>query len=165
MTDIALVRVDSRLVHGQVTTGYLRTTRADHILVIDDKVKADPFLTQINQMATTVPCEVMSVDEAVAEWKKDQLANRGILLIIFQYIGPACRAYTEGFNFPLLQLGNISGGPGRKNIVGPITLIEDEAHMLNELYKQGMGIEFRANLDNPAVPWQPTISKAFPSVK
>ncbi len=165
MATISLVRVDSRLVHGQVVTGWIRITRADRIIVIDDKVRADPFLTQINQMATPIPCEVMSVDEAVAAWKENQFGNRGNLLVLFQYVGPACEAYEKGFKFPLLQLGNVSGGPGRKNIVGPITLTEEEAQMLNRYYKEGMDIEFCPHMENKRTPWQPTIGKAYPSVK
>ena len=164
MATISLVRVDSSLVHGQVVTGWIMITHVDRVIVIDDQTRADPFLTQINQLASPIPCEVMSVDEAVSAWKENRFGNRGNLLVLFQYIRTACAAYKAGIRFPLLQLGNIGGGSGRKTIVESIALTEEEAHLLNGCYKEGMKIEFCPHAENKRIPWQPTISQVYPSV-
>jgi len=38
---LVLVRVDDRLIHGQVLVGWGRFLSADHIIVADDKVAND----------------------------------------------------------------------------------------------------------------------------
>lgn len=51
MPDIRLVRVDFRLMHGQVVTAWLKQVSANAILIVDDQLAADKFLAQVFLMA------------------------------------------------------------------------------------------------------------------
>ncbi len=48
---VDLVRIDDRLVHGQVMAAWARALRTTHILVADDDSAADDFSRQIMQLA------------------------------------------------------------------------------------------------------------------
>ena len=48
---IRLVRVDDRLIHGQVVAVWLRSVGADRIVIVDDRVAADPFLVEVLTLA------------------------------------------------------------------------------------------------------------------
>ena len=174
MAQLAVVRVDSRLLSsrldrelssgsGQLAKGWIKVTNADHIMIIDDTIKGDAFMMQMNQHASPVPCIFKGVEEAAQSWKENQFGEEGRFIVLFQDVEPACRAYKAGFEFPLLQLGNIHSGPGRKVLESRLALSEVDAHMLNDLVKQGLVVEFRAALEKEMTPWQPTISKFFPS--
>ena len=39
--DVRLLRIDSRLLHGQVTTNWAKVTKVNRILVVSDKVARD----------------------------------------------------------------------------------------------------------------------------
>lgn len=43
MPDIRLVRVDFRLMHGQVVTAWLKQVSANAILIVDDQLAADKW--------------------------------------------------------------------------------------------------------------------------
>ncbi len=51
MTEIKLIRIDFRLMHGQVVTNWIKQVSADSILIVDDKLAADKFLAQVFLMA------------------------------------------------------------------------------------------------------------------
>lgn len=47
MAKIGLVRIDSRLIHGQVCTQWLYRTKSKKVYIIDDQSAKDPFLSAI----------------------------------------------------------------------------------------------------------------------
>ena len=72
MPDIRLVRVDFRLMHGQVVTAWLKQVSANAILIVDDQLAADKFLAQVFLMAKPqgVKVAIRSVEKAVAAFQK-----------------------------------------------------------------------------------------------
>ena len=43
--EIGLIRVDSRLIHGQVITKWLNYSKANVIVVVDDELSKDSFMS------------------------------------------------------------------------------------------------------------------------
>ena len=68
--NIALVRVDSRLVHGQILEAWVPFVKAKCIIVVDDKVAADSFFETVIRMAVPSEIEVIisSVDDFVQNY-------------------------------------------------------------------------------------------------
>ena len=60
---LKLVRVDDRLIHGQVVAIWLKALGAKRIVIVDDKTAADEFLREILMLAAPpgVPVEVHDV--------------------------------------------------------------------------------------------------------
>ena len=48
---LKLVRIDDRLIHGQVVAVWLRTVGADRIVIVDDKTAKDDFLRDLMILA------------------------------------------------------------------------------------------------------------------
>ncbi len=48
---IALLRVDDRLVHGQVVEGWVPSLKVDLIIVVSDAAVADPIQSALMKMA------------------------------------------------------------------------------------------------------------------
>lgn len=44
---ISFVRIDDRVIHGQLVTRWARELPCDGIVAIDDEVAADPLLSQV----------------------------------------------------------------------------------------------------------------------
>ena len=69
---IVLVRIDDRLIHGQVMTSWLNYTGANKIMIIDDEVANDPFMKSV--LKTCVPANVklatFTVEKAAVRLKK-----------------------------------------------------------------------------------------------
>ena len=65
------VRVDDRLIHGQVTVGWRQYLRCDEIWVVDDLAREDPYVQDALRLAAPegVEVRVYGVEEAGAlEW-------------------------------------------------------------------------------------------------
>ena len=67
MKNIRLIRVDDRLIHGQVVTSWITQTGSKKIMIIDDELYENEFLKDVFAAAAPrgIPVEVMNVDHAV----------------------------------------------------------------------------------------------------
>jgi len=165
MANLALVRIDSRLIHGQVVTQWIKKAVVNRILIIDDQIVSDPFMAQIFTMAAPpgVKLDLMTKKAAAEEWQKNQF-GQGNLMVMFKSVPIAHESYTLGFKYPKLQLGGLGGAPGRVAVVGPITLDETDAKMLHELEQDGCDIVFQITPSTPEIGWKSVKGKYFPSL-
>lgn len=81
---IQLVRVDFRLVHGQVVTKWIHTIKADTILVVNDKLANDPFMLSVYQMSAPMgtKVDVIKVDDFIAHWKENKYEDVNCMVLI-----------------------------------------------------------------------------------
>ena len=57
------MRIDARLIHGQVMTAWMKTLPATQIIVIDDKVAKDDFMLFVLQNAAPSGLKVIALTE------------------------------------------------------------------------------------------------------
>ncbi len=166
MAQLALVRIDARLIHGQVVTQWIKRTAAKLIIIVDNQIATDPFMAQIFTMAAPpgTKLENMTTDQAAASWKKDQFGNVGPVLVLMRNVPMMFEAFMKGFDFKELLVGGIGGAPGRINVHGPITLSEDDAKMLKQLDEKGVEIAFQSTLDEARGNWKNIKAKYYPNV-
>jgi mannose/fructose/N-acetylgalactosamine-specific phosphotransferase system component IIB len=115
--DIALVRVDNRLIHGQILEAWVPFIDATCIVVVDDEVAGDFFRETIIRMA--VPRDVEVIICGVEEFVRDYLHNAGQgkkTIVLFGNIPEAVRAYHLGFRFEKLNLGNVHNAQCGENM-------------------------------------------------
>lgn len=139
MAEIRLVRIDFRLIHGQVITKWFGSTRASEITIIDDELSKDSFMASIYEMSAPpgAKVNVYSVEEAVRRWKENQLGS-GKHLILFKNVEQTYKAFKLGFPFKEIQIGGLGSAPGRKVVFGPITMDDEDAKMLKEISDTGI---------------------------
>ena len=118
---IVLVRIDDRLIHGQVMTSWLNYTGANKIMIIDDGVAADPFMKSV--LKTCVPANVK--------------------LATFNVERAATRLMKEGFVFSEINIGGMGVSGDRKKFFRNISASEEEKQMLKELSDAGSHITVR----------------------
>ncbi len=166
MAKIGLVRIDSRLIHGQVCTQWLYRTKSKKVYIIDDQSAKDPFLSQLFSMACPVGVELetISCEEAGRRWQANQLGEIEPIFILFKDVPNAYRAYMAGFKYPELQVGGIGGGFGRKIVMGPISFDDEDARMMNEMAKAGLKAYFQPVPDDKEVSWQDVKAKHYPNL-
>ena len=166
MGQLALVRIDARLIHGQVCTQWLYRTGAKKIYIIDDTIAKDEFLASIFYIATPVgtELEVITTEDAGKRWQEDELGSVQPIFILFKTMKMAYLAYKAGFRYPALQVGSIGGGPGRKNVLGPISFSEEDARMFDEMVKDGLDGYFQPVPDDRKTPWAEVKAKHYPEM-
>lgn len=166
MATIPLLRVDNRLIHGQVTAFWVRSLSCSRAVIIDDTVSGDKFLRKILMMAMPVSTKlsIYTSEEAVREWNENKFGD-GKVMVIFKDIAGAHKAYEAGFHYSSLQIGGSTHKTGQKQVLGPIYMGEDEAKLLNDLEDQGVGITFQVLSEQKPTPWESIRKKSFSGLK
>ena len=140
---IALARVDDRLVHGQVTAGWVPHVHATVVVVANDRIAGDPLLADIVKTAASgVPIEVLTVTEAARRcaggaWERDAA------LLLFESLQDACRALDAGLPVAQLNIGGLRHETGRLCLCDGVTLDGEDCALLRELARRGVGIDVR----------------------
>jgi mannose/fructose/N-acetylgalactosamine-specific phosphotransferase system component IIB len=142
--DIALVRVDNRLVHGQILEAWVPFLRASCIVVVDDQVASDFFRETVIRMA--VPSGVKVVITNVAEFAETCPFSRGRglkTIVLFSKISDAWSAHCHGFRFDLLNIGNIYNEECKLCCTPAVLLSDADIRDINHLRDVGVNIELR----------------------
>ena len=140
---IVLVRIDDRLIHGQVMTSWLNYTSANKIMIIDDEVAKDPFMKSV--LKTCVPANVklatFTVEKAAARLKKGFAGDKCIILA--KYPKTLYRLKEEGVIFDHINIGGMGVSGDRTKFFRNISASEKEKRMLKELAEAGSKIGVR----------------------
>jgi len=143
MEGIVLVRIDDRLIHGQVMTSWLNYTSANKIMIIDDGVAGDPFMKSV--LKTCVPANVkiaaFTVERAVPRLQKGFAGDHCIILV--KYPETLHRLMKAGIVFDEINIGGMGVSGTRKKFFRNISASEEEKTMLRELAGAGSKISVR----------------------
>jgi len=141
-----LVRVDDRLLHGQVVFGWGGALRPGAYLIVDDRVAADAWERGLFEAAAPAGCrvEVRATEEFASGWQAWPEARRTIVLI--GELAGLSRLCRGGFR-PVggIALGGLHARPGTVEVLRYLHLtlpeIADLIGLLDagcELYAQDL---------------------------
>jgi D-glucosaminate PTS system EIIB component len=151
---ISLVRVDDRLIHGQVVTIWLRALGARRILIIDDRTAHDAFLREVISLAAPpgVPVEVLGLSEGAGRLRAAAGDSEPVLVLLRSPL-TALRLREAGIEFPLLNVGGIGAGPGRRTLYRNISASAEELEAMRQLERAGTRVELRIVESDRPVPF------------
>ena len=138
------MRVDNRLVHGQILEAWVPFLKASCIVVADDQVASDFFRETVIRMA--VPSEVRVVISGVAEFAENNVFQRGCgpsTIVLFSTVSDASTAYRLGFRFDKLNIGNIYHEECRLCCTQSVQFNDGDIRDITGLRNAGVQIEFR----------------------
>jgi PTS system mannose-specific IIB component len=143
---IALVRVDNRLVHGQVVEAWVPRLGIRRILVADDEAARTPLARAALTLALPddLPAEVVPVE--AADWAAAAAAPEPVL-VLFREVADLRRAAGRGLTpaiAPRVNLGNVHFAPGRRAVTPAVFLREEELAAARDLAAMGFAVEARA---------------------
>jgi PTS system mannose-specific IIB component len=142
--DIALVRVDNRLIHGQILEAWVPFTKSSTIIVVDDHVASDFFRETVIKMA--VPREVEVIISNVEDFANHFKFRRGKgrkTIVLFSAIADALRAFQGGFAFDRLNIGNVYCEECLKQCSPSVMLGEEDVKAIRTLIDNGVNVDVR----------------------
>lgn len=106
--NVVFLRVDGRMIHGQVATAWTRLLLIDSILVINDEIAEDEMQKVLLELAVPggVDLYVASVDEAY-KLLTDQKLMGSKSMIVFRRLQDAVRLYNKGYEYTDLNIGGM----------------------------------------------------------
>lgn len=141
---ITLVRVDHRLLHGQVAFSWTQYVGADCILIANDSVPNDELRKTTIKLAKppSVKLVIKNITDSI-EAIKSGVTDKYTLFIVVESVEDAWRLAREIPEIKSINLGGIKAKEGSQNISKAVNLLPDEIARLNELVGQGVEIEIR----------------------
>jgi mannose/fructose/N-acetylgalactosamine-specific phosphotransferase system component IIB len=139
---ISFVRIDNRLVHGQVIEGWLPHLKVRRVLVLDREAAQSP-LTRAS-MGLAVP-EAVALQISPDDSELQKAADDAVpTLVLFRDVAGAFQAVRHGIRVARLNLGNIHFKSGRHAITASVFLDGEELHELEQLAREGVEIQAQA---------------------
>lgn len=139
MRDIRILRIDERLIHGQVVTAWLQSTRCDTIVVADNKAATDTLMQTLFKMAIpkNINLKVLGIKDAVKYINGD--GTEKVMLIVGS-LESVSMLMEEGLEIKEINVGNINQHPSKKKYFKSIWLDENDIGHIDKLKKKGVDI-------------------------
>lgn len=108
------MRIDNRLIHGQVTVAWVGRIGANHLIVANDDVAADEFQRiLLPQAARGVTTSVLSIADTLAYVASDAAAAETIM-VLAKFPSDALALVEGGMAVEEVNVGNQAPKPGSK---------------------------------------------------
>jgi PTS system mannose-specific IIB component len=147
---IALLRVDDRLVHGQVVEGWLPSLKADLVVVVSDAAAADEVQSALMKMALppAVGLLVLSVADAPAALASPGAAARRALVLV-PSPGEALALLENGVVVDRVNVGGLHFTVGKVQLGRALFLDEKDKAALRAIAARGVRLEGRPLPSDP----------------
>lgn len=141
---LRLVRVDDRLIHGQVVAIWLKTLGAKRILIVDDRTAKDAFLRDVLELTAPAGVALEILDsETGAQRMREAAADDEPAFVIMRSPTTALQMREAGVEFDVLNVGGIGAGPDRKPLYRNISASSAELEAMRRLEQLGTRVELR----------------------
>ncbi len=148
--EILFTRIDDRLVHGQVTTTWLRQYKCNSIFIIDDEVAVNPLLKKI--LKATVPQDVKMVildTKKAIEMLKDNGEEK--IFIITKRPRPILKLVENEIKIDSVNIGGMQPKPGSKKISKAVSVTKEDIDDFKKLAEKGIELEIRMVPTDPKI--------------
>jgi PTS system mannose-specific IIB component len=140
----ALVRVDSRLLHGQVATAWTKSTNPTRIIVVSDDVAQDTMRkTLIEQAAPPgVHANVITLAKMI-EVSKDPRFGDTKALLLFENPQDLVKAVEGGVDVKEVNVGSMAHSVGKHLVNNVIAMDQSDVDAYKELRDKGITFDVR----------------------
>lgn len=130
---IELVRIDDRLIHGQVVTAWVPQYKIEQILIINDDIRNNETQKAVFELMAPdgVIVRTFGVEEFTNIYKKTEIKRRTLLLLTDPK--DALALVENNVELKQLNLGGIKYRPDRKQYTKAISLTDQEKIYLKKL--------------------------------
>lgn len=142
---LSLVRIDDRLVHGQVVEGWLPWLKATRVMVVSDAAAGDPTQCALMRLALPegVALEILPVREAATAVRRAAAGRESVLVLA---PGPAevLALMEDGLRLEAVNVGGLHYAAGRVQLGKAIFLSAEDVAALEAISRRGVRLEGRA---------------------
>lgn len=141
---LGLVRIDDRLIHGQVATRWTKETNVKRIIVVSDEVAADTvrktLLTQVAPPGVTA--HVVDVEKMIRVYNNPKYAGDRVMLL-FTNPTDVVRLVEAGVKITSVNIGGMAFRQGKTQVTNAISIDAKDIEAFNKLNARGIELEAR----------------------
>lgn len=144
MEKIGHMRIDDRLIHGQIVASWISVLGCTAIVVADDKAAGDPLQSMLLEMAVPpgIQLKVLRVENAAA-YLNSPAVHRPKLLVIVRNVCSALELVEHGVEVEEINVGNVSADPKKTKYAMSVWLDEMDIANFTRLRDKGIHLEVR----------------------
>lgn len=142
--EIRLVRIDDRLIHGQVATVWTKNTKANRILVVSDSVAKDELRKTLLKQAVPpgVIASVITVKKMI-DITHDPRFDSFKAMLLFTTPKDVVTVVKNGAKIKSVNVGGMSYTEGKKMITNAVAVDQNDVDAFEYLNKKGIELEIR----------------------
>ncbi len=139
-----LARIDSRLLHGQVATGWIPAMKPDRVIVVSDSVAKDDLRKSMIREAAPAGVKAHTVPlKKMEEIAKDPRFGNTHALLLFENPEDVLRAIKGGIDIKDINVGSMSYKEGDVNANNVLSMNQKDVDTFRELEKMGVKFDVR----------------------
>lgn len=140
----SMARIDSRLLHGQVATGWIPQVKPDRVIVVSDSVAKDEMRKSMIREAAPAGVKAHTVPiKKMEELAKDPRFGNTHVFLLFENPEDALKAIQGGVKLKTLNLGSMSYKDGDVNANNVLSMNQEDVDTLRKLQKMGIKFDVR----------------------
>ena len=156
---IPLLRIDSRLIHGQVATSWAKAVKCDAIFAISDEVAQDELRSKLLLQVAPAHLQsyVITVDKAIKVWHNPMYADRKVLWLVTKP-GDIVRLIEGGVDIKQVNVGGMTHREGSKLISQAVAVDADDVAAFKRLHEMGVKMTLQQLATSPAEDVMPKLA-------
>lgn len=141
---IKLIRIDDRLVHGQVAFTWTPALGADCLLIANDKVAKDEFMKMTLNLAKPAGTKLLikTVKDA-ANFLNDEKSKNAKVLVLINNIKDAAALATDVPEITSINFGGLRSKEGSKMISKAVAVNDEDLIIIRQMLAKGLELEVR----------------------
>ncbi|SUO95606.1 PTS mannose transporter subunit IIAB [Suttonella ornithocola] len=141
---LGLLRIDDRLIHGQVATRWTKETEVNRIIVVNDDVAKDKMRTTMLKQAVPngVTAHTVSIDKMIRVFNNPEYANDRVMLL-FTNATDVLRLFERGMPIKSVNIGGMAYKEGRTMLDMSVSVNDDDVKAFEKLNEAGVELEVR----------------------
>lgn len=150
MKGIVHIRIDDRLIHGQVATRWSTGLGATRIMVANDQVAADDMQKSILRMVAPpgIATSIISKDTAATNILAGKYASQKVLIVLKNPMD-ALDLMEKGLQITHINVGNMAKRDNTVQIKKSISVTDEEVKAFKSLMEKGVNLTARMVPDEP----------------
>ena len=135
------VRIDDRLLHGQVVVSWIPYLKAEEVVIADDEYANDEFMRDLIRSSEPegVKVYVKTIDDTAKFLNRD---NESVILVLLRSIEGLKKLFNTT-NINHVNIGGVGAAQGRKRFYNSIHLSENELNILKDIANDNIHVEVR----------------------
>ena len=161
MRNVVLARVDDRLIHGEVVTAWVPTTKATRIIIIDDEVAKDEFNIRVVKALAPAGTKVFvySVEKASEKLMVPGVEGERLLVLAKTPIS-FNRLIKNGVPLKEVNLGGAGIRGERQPFINNVALNPEEVLACEEMQNAGCRVYYQLVPEQGVIEINDAIKKA-----
>ena len=134
--EVQLLRIDSRLLHGQVTTSWARALNIDYIIIASDSVAQDRIRQALMLQAAPshLKVSVTTIDSLIYNQNHPQLKGVKVMIIV-ETPRDARRLVENGITIDEVNIGSLSFQTGSVMVTNTIAVTDNDVREFQWLHQ------------------------------